>query len=112
MSKWPRLAVISPARKTRARGRLVHDRRGRTHFSSSGAVFDPKTIAVLTAAYGKAIEGQSASVREVIAKGIIELACESERDADKLCQGALALFILKPRSPSDRLVTASRGLLE
>ena len=59
-------------------------------FPLRGATFDPKTIALLTAAYDKAIEGQPASVREVIARRIIELACEGERDVDKLCQGALA----------------------
>jgi len=48
-------------------------------FPAPGAIFDPKTIAVLTVAYDKAIEGQSASVREVIANLIIELACEGER---------------------------------
>ena len=73
-------------------------------FPLGGATFDPKTIAVLTAAYDKAIEGQSASAREVIAKRIIELACEGERDVDKLCQGALALSIRRPRSlPESRL---------
>ena len=39
-----------------------------------GAIFDPKTIAVLTAAYDQAIEGQPASIREVNAKRIIQLA--------------------------------------
>ena len=67
-------------------------------FPPPGAIFDPKTIAVLTAAYDKAIKGQPAALREVIAKRIIELACEGECDIDRLCQGALALSIRDPRS--------------
>ena len=62
-------------------------------FPLRGAIFDPKTIAVLTTAYDKAIEGQPAAVRQIIAKRIIELASEGERDTDKLCQRALALSI-------------------
>lgn len=58
-------------------------------FPPFGIAFDPDSITVLTAAYNMAIEGQSASVHEIIAKGIIELASEGERDPDKLYRGAL-----------------------
>ena len=61
-------------------------------------MFDPEAIAVLTAAYQKAIDGKSASVHGIIAKRIIELASEGERDPDKLCHGALALWMREPRS--------------
>ena len=60
--------------------------------------FDPETIAVLTAAYQNAIKGQSAAVREIIAKHIIALASEGERDPHKLCEGALALSMRRPRA--------------
>lgn len=59
-------------------------------FRPPGTVFDPDAIAVLTAVYSKAIEGQPASVHEVIAKCIIDLATDGERDPDKLCRGARA----------------------
>jgi len=62
-----------------------------------GAVFDSDAIAVLTAVYNKAIEGQSPSVREIIAKRIIELASEGECDPDTLCHRALALSMREPR---------------
>lgn len=58
-----------------------------------GTAFDPATIVVLAAAYNRAVDGQPASVREDIAKRIIELASEGERDPDKLCNGARALFM-------------------
>ena len=67
-------------------------------FPSPGTVFDPDAIAVLTAAYEKAIRGQAGSLHETIAKRIIELASEGERDLDKLCHGALALSIRRRRS--------------
>jgi hypothetical protein len=57
-----------------------------------GTGFDPETIATLTAAYDKAIEGLPASVRETIARRIIELASAGERDQDRLCHGALDLL--------------------
>ena len=60
--------------------------------------FDPETIAVLVAAYEDAIKGQSPAAREIIAKHIIELASEGERDPYKLCQGALALSMRSPRA--------------
>src|SRR5215469_3903057 len=65
-----------------------------------GTTFDPETIAALTAAYDKAIEGQPASAHEIIGKCIIELASAGERDQDKLCHGALALLMREPRSGS------------
>ena len=54
-------------------------------------MFDSEAIAVLAVAYKKAIEGQALAIHETIAKRIIELASEGERDPDRLCQGALAL---------------------
>ena len=65
-----------------------------------GAVFERDAIAVLTAAYEKAVQEQAGSLHETIAKRIIELASEGERDPDRLCHGALALSIRKPRSPA------------
>jgi hypothetical protein len=53
--------------------------------------FDPEIIAVLIAAYDKAVKAQPTSARETIAKSIIELASEGERDPHQLCLGALAL---------------------
>ena len=38
----------------------------------------------------RAVDGQPAPVREMIAKHIIYLAAGGERDPDKLCEGALA----------------------
>jgi hypothetical protein len=57
--------------------------------------FDPETLAILSAAYDKAIvglhdSGQPEIVREIIAKKIIALAMKGERDADRLCASALA----------------------
>lgn len=59
------------------------------------AAFDPEAIEALSAAFDKAVadldkNGQPKIVREVIAKRIIALAREGERDADRLCAGALA----------------------
>jgi hypothetical protein len=65
-----------------------------------GITFGPETIAVLTAAYEKAIEGQPASAHEIIAKCIVELASAGECDRDRLCHGALALLMREPRSRS------------
>jgi hypothetical protein len=69
-------------------------------FPPPGTVFDPDALAVLTAAYEKAVREQASSLHETIAKRIIELASEGERDPDRLCHGALALSIRKPRSPA------------
>jgi hypothetical protein len=60
-------------------------------------VLDPETLAVLSAAYDKARDGQPAAVCETIATHILELAAEGERDPDRLCQEALALSIRGPR---------------
>ena len=66
-------------------------------FPQPGPVFDSDAAAILISAYDKAIgglhdKGQPAHVREVIAKTIIELAARGERDSDRLCTGALAIF--------------------
>ena len=58
-------------------------------FPPPGAVFDPDTLTVLAAAYEMAVRGQAGSLHETIAKRIVELASEGERDPDKLCHGAL-----------------------
>jgi hypothetical protein len=65
-----------------------------------GTIFDPEAIAVLAIAFEKAIDGQPISVHEIVAKRIIGLASEGERDPDRLCHGALALSMRKPRSPA------------
>ena len=66
--------------------------------SPPDTVFDPDALAVLTAAYEKAVREQRGSLHETIAKRIIQFASEGERDPDRLCQGALALSMRKPRS--------------
>ena len=63
-----------------------------------GTVFDPDTLAVLAAAYERAVRGQAGYLHETIAKRVIQLASEGERDPDRLCHGALALSIRKRRS--------------
>ena len=60
--------------------------------------FDLQTVAVLIVAYDNAIKAQPTSVHESIAKHIIELASEGERDPHKLCLGALARSKRRPRS--------------
>ena len=67
-------------------------------FPPPGTVFDPDALAVLTAAYEKAVRGQAGSLHETIAKRIIQLASEGERDPDRLCHGALAPSRRKPQS--------------
>ena len=71
-------------------------------FPPPGTVFDPEALAVLTAAYEKADREQASSLHETIAKRIIELASEGERDPDRLCHGALALSMRRPRSAARR----------
>jgi hypothetical protein len=61
--------------------------------------FDPDVAAILVAAYNKALadladadladKGQPDLVQETIAKRIIALATEGERDRNKLCAAAL-----------------------
>jgi hypothetical protein len=63
-----------------------------------GAVFEPATLALLSAAYDKAVEGQPEGVREIIAKSLVELASQGERDPDRLCHGALALSMSARRA--------------
>ena len=58
------------------------------------AAFGPDDIKVLTDAYDRARrslhdKGQPAIVQEIIAKRIIALAKDGERDPDRLCAGAL-----------------------
>ena len=57
-------------------------------FPPPGTVFDPDALAVLTAAYEKAVRGQAGSLHETIAKRIIQLASAGESDPDRLCHGA------------------------
>jgi hypothetical protein len=59
-----------------------------------GAVFDPAATHVMGEAFDCACRslrgiGQVGSVREIIAKRIIEVAREGERDPDRLCDYAL-----------------------
>jgi hypothetical protein len=72
-------------------------------FPQRDTTFDPETLVVLTAAYERAIRGQEVPVHEIIAKRIIELASEGERNPDKLCLGALALSMRKLRSREQRI---------
>jgi len=58
------------------------------------AAFDCKTTQVMGEAYDKACLsmcdwGQPEAFKEIIAKRIIEMAWEGERDADELCELAL-----------------------
>jgi hypothetical protein len=58
------------------------------------AAFDPEDIRILTDAYERARKslhdkGQPAIVQEIIAKRIIALAKDGERDPDRLCADAL-----------------------
>jgi hypothetical protein len=60
-----------------------------------GAAFDPEVTRVLGEAFDEACcqlndTGQPEMVREIIARRIIELAYEGERDPVKLSNGALA----------------------
>jgi len=75
----------------------ANENRGRM-FPPAGTAFSPQTIAVLSAAYERAIDGQPTSAQEAIAKRIIELASEGERDPEKLRQGALDLSVRGPQS--------------
>jgi hypothetical protein len=57
--------------------------------------FDPETIALLGAAYDKAVaelsdHEQPKLVREMLAKRIIALAMKGERNPERLCKSALA----------------------
>jgi hypothetical protein len=61
-------------------------------FPPASTAFNPETIALLSTAYERAIDGQPPSAHELIAKRIIELASQGERDPDTLCHGALALL--------------------
>jgi hypothetical protein len=75
-------------------------------FPPPGTVFDPDALVVLTAAYKKAVRGQAASLHETVAKRIIELASEGERDPDQLCHGALALSV---RAINDGATASASG---
>ena len=60
-----------------------------------GSTFDPETIAKLSAAYERVLaqlngNGRRPSDHEVVARQIIALAAEGERDPERLCQGTLA----------------------
>ena len=59
--------------------------------------FAPEDIAVLTAAFELALHKLELADRQdpfvvVLAKFVIELAKEGERDPDKLCEGALKIL--------------------
>jgi hypothetical protein len=70
-----------------------HPSNGGDALPLSSITFNPESIAVLAAAYIKAIEGRPASAHENIARWIIEFATTGERDQDRLCHVALALSV-------------------
>jgi hypothetical protein len=60
-----------------------------------GACYDPETVQALCAAYDMAKRelhdrGQPEIVKEIIARRILGLAEKGERDAARLCAGALS----------------------
>jgi hypothetical protein len=62
------------------------------------AAFDPETVAVLCVAYDRARKsmhdtGQPRLVYEVIARRIVKLAEQGERDPDRLCADAISAII-------------------
>lgn len=61
------------------------------HFVRPGTSFDPETISLLAAAYDKATAElhERKPAREVVAKRIIALAINGERDPDRLYKSAL-----------------------
>jgi hypothetical protein len=63
---------------------------------------------VLIVADDKAIEGQPTSVRESIARRIIELASEGERDRDNLRRTGFAAPALRPINRIGRHCTRCR----
>ena len=92
--------LIDADKARRAQPREPANENGGRVLLLRGTAFDPETIAVLIAAYNKAIEGPPASARETIAKHIIELASEGERDPERLCYGAFDLLMREPPSVS------------
>jgi hypothetical protein len=67
--------------------------------SESGAVFEPDDIAVLTAAFqaalsklGLGLVEHTDPLRTAVAKAIVELAKDGERDPEKLCAAALRIL--------------------
>ena len=65
----------------------------------AATAFGRETIAALSTASERAIDGHPALANESIAKRIIELASDGERGPRKLCQRALALTERELRSP-------------
>jgi hypothetical protein len=56
--------------------------------------FDPEATAAMTAAYGKACQSmhdweQPEILKDIIAKRIIDIAADGERDPDRICERAL-----------------------
>jgi len=63
-------------------------------FYSQDVYFEPDTIAAMSVAMDKACRsldgaGQPDLIKEIIAKGILDLARSGERDPDQLCDEAL-----------------------
>jgi hypothetical protein len=59
--------------------------------------FDPEATAAMTAAYGKACQSmhdweQPEILKDIIAKRIIDVAADGERDPDMICERALRLL--------------------
>jgi hypothetical protein len=68
----------------------------------SDRAFDAETTALICQAFDKVCRalhdrGQPDSVREVIAKRVIEIAGRGERDPDKMCEAALTSLGLVPK---------------
>ena len=67
--------------------------------SESGPVFEPDEIAALTAAFqaalsklGLGLVEHTDPLRTAVAKAIVELAKDGERDPEKLCAAALRIL--------------------
>jgi hypothetical protein len=78
----------------------------RQYFTNHSAAFDPETISILSDALDDAwqvvqanktafgIDGHPEGARQALAKHIIELAKQGERDRQRLIEGALAALKL------------------
>jgi hypothetical protein len=71
-------------------------------FQFSDRAFDAETTALICQAFDKTCRalhdrGQPESVKEIIAKRVIEIAGRGERDPDKMCEAALASLGVVPK---------------
>jgi hypothetical protein len=86
----PYLIVRNFRRRLSAGGHSVIARR-----ILEGASYDPETVQILCTAYDRAKKelhdkGQPEIVKEIIARRILALAEQGERDPERLCAGALS----------------------